>query len=84
MKVLMVGTTHCTRCKMIAPKVEEYCKEHNIEYEYINLENAPSSIYELLVEKKVKSAPAFIIQRNLSKIVVSGDDIFVELENISK
>lgn len=82
MKVLMIGTPTCIRCKSIAPKIKEYCKEHSVDYEYLNLQDAPSDILSILISKNVKSAPAFLIYKNESIVVVSGDDIFLELESL--
>lgn len=81
MKVLMVGTPHCIKCRQIAPRLEDYCKEHYIEYDHINLNDAPQDIVELLMSKKVTSAPAFIIYRGEGIVIVTGEDVFLELES---
>ena len=83
MKVLMIGTPTCMKCKNLAPRLKEYCQEHSVDYEYINLENAPSDIVQLLISKNVKSAPAFLIYKDPDIVVVSGDDIFLELNHIN-
>lgn len=82
MKVVMIGTPICANCKRIAPNVAAYCEEHNIEYTYMHLTNAPSDIVDILVAKKVTQAPAFIIYRGDEIVVITGDSIFVELEKI--
>lgn len=82
MKIIMIGTPVCMKCKSIAPKLEEYCKEHHIDYIYMNLSDAPSDIVQVLISKNVKQAPAFIIYRGEDTLILSGDDIFVELEKL--
>lgn len=82
MKVLMIGTPTCIRCKSIAPRIEEYCKEHSVDYEYMNLQDAPSDILNILISKNVRSAPAFLLYKESNILVVSGDNIFLELESL--
>lgn len=82
MEVVMVGTPTCIRCKSLAPKLEEYCREHDITYTYMNLGEAPPEIVNLLVSKNIKSAPAFLIYKGEDTVVVSGDSIFLELESL--
>lgn len=82
MKVIMIGTPVCTKCKSIAPRLEEYCKEHKIEYSYKNLNDAPNDIIELLISNNIKQAPAFIIYDAERIIVDSGESIFSELDNL--
>jgi thiol-disulfide isomerase/thioredoxin len=82
MKVLMIGTPTCIKCKSIAPRIEEYCEEHFIEYEYMNLQDAPSDILNILLAKNIKQAPVFLIFKDSKIVVLSGDDIFLELESL--
>ena len=82
MKLLMIGTPTCIKCKSIAPQIKEYCEEHSVDYEYFNLQDAPSDILDILVAKNIKSAPAFLLYKNDNIIVVSGEDIFLELKSL--
>lgn len=82
MKVLMIGTPTCIRCKSLAPKLEDYCKNHNIEYQYIDIQEVPSDIMDILIAKNIKQAPVFFIDRGEETILVSEDDIFLELESL--
>lgn len=81
-KVLMIGTPTCIKCKSLAPKLEAHCKERGIDYEYINLGEASPEIIEILNAKNVKSAPAFLLDKGDDKVLMSGDNIFLELESI--
>ena len=82
MKVLMIGTPSCVKCKQIAPSLEDYCKDHNIEFNYLNVSEASPSILDILVSKGIQQAPAFLISRPEETIVLSGDNIFLELESL--
>jgi len=79
----MLGTPVCHRCKSIKPVVEEHCTEKGIEFFYYHLQEATPDIIEILTAHQVKKAPAFIIYReNNDVVVITGDDIFLELGNI--
>lgn len=82
MKVLMIGTPLCTKCKAMRPKIEYYCSEHGISFRYEDLSHASKDILEILVSKNIKSAPAFLIYKkeDESPVVVSGDNIYLELQ----
>lgn len=80
MKVLMISTPVCPNCKRIAPRLEEYCSSHNIEFSDRYIHEVSAEIRDILISHNVKSAPAFIIYRGSDMVVVSGDDIFIELE----
>lgn len=78
----MIGTPTCAKCKTIKPKIMKYCEEHNIEFTYQHLTEISRDIYDILMSKNVKSAPAFLIDKGEDIVVVSGDNIFMELETI--
>lgn len=82
MKVVMIGTPVCIKCKQIAPQLEEYCKEHEIEYVHYDLPNVPKELVDILMSKNIKQAPAFIIYKQNDIVVISGDSIFLELESL--
>ena len=82
LKVLMIGTTTCTKCKSILPVLDEFCRSRNILYQYLNISEVPEHILKILTDKGVTSAPAFLIYKGDETVVVTGDEVFVELESI--
>lgn len=84
MKVIMIGTRTCGKCKSIAPRLEEYCSNHSIEYKYVYAEEAPADILDILTSNSVRQAPAFLIYMdNGESKLLTGDSIFVELESLN-
>lgn len=61
MKLIMIGTPVCPKCKALAPKVEEYCKEHDIEYTYMYINDAPSDVLNLIKSSGITTAPLAIV-----------------------
>lgn len=84
LEVIMIGTATCARCKSIAPVIEEYCSSHDIVYSYHNISDASSDILQMIQEHNIKSAPVFFIYKDdESPIIVSGDEVFTELEKFN-
>lgn len=83
MRLFMIGTPTCTKCKSMRPRVEHYCRENNIEFIYKDLQEVSKDIVDYLVAQSVKSAPAFLIYKDgdIKPVVVTGDDLFVTLES---
>lgn len=82
MKVLMIGTSSCTKCKQMYPVLDKYCQDHSIEFEYTNLVDASPDVVNLIREKHIQKAPVFLIYKESESYIVSGDEIFVELESL--
>ena len=83
MKVVMLGTPVCHRCKSIRPVVEEHCTEKGIEFFYFHLQEAPPDVIDIVRSHQVKQAPAFLIYiENKEVVVISGEDIFLELSKL--
>lgn len=82
MKVIMIGALMCPTCNRIKPKIEEYCRDNNVVFNYYILGiNTPRDILSIITAYHVKKFPTFIIYKDNEDIVVlTGDDIFLELE----
>ena len=82
MKVIMIGALMCPTCNRIKPKIEGYCRDNNVVFNYYILGiNTPRDILSIINAYHVKKFPTFIIYKDNEDIVVlTGDDIFLELE----
>ena len=83
MKVLMIGTKTCHNCKSIRPNIEEYCSDKSIEFQYHDMMDISPDLMELIMKSGIKQAPVFFIVRGDKTNLISGDNIFVELETIN-
>lgn len=80
MKLLMVGTPTCSRCKSIRPRIEEYCSNHCIHFTYKHVHELSDDEKGILFGSGVNAAPAFLLYRDNTTVnVIVGDDIFLEL-----
>ena len=83
MEVLMVGTHHCSKCKRMAPIVEDYCSSNCIAFSYKEIDDVSGDVLDIIKSRRINSAPLLIIYRDDGNTsVLYGDTIMMELENI--
>lgn len=74
MKVTMIGSPTCIKCKKLHPLVEEHCSSHNIEFSYLDASNLPKNIMDMLISHDIKLLPAFFIEEEKITLFDVNDD----------
>jgi len=78
MKVTYFGADWCPQCKALKPKVEAFCKDKNIEFEYLDAEDNEAKTTEL----NIRSLPTFFVYDG-EQLMARGTGI-AEWDTISK
>ena len=69
----MIGALMCPTCNRIKPKIEEYCRDNNVVFNYYILGiNTPRDILSIITAYHVKKFPTFIIYKDNEDIVING------------
>lgn len=72
MRILYFGAEHCPMCKMLRPKVEDWCKKNNVEFEYRDADDDQNLI--ALEEHHIKSIPSAVVIDGDKGLTIRGID----------
>jgi len=83
MRLIMIGTPTCVKCKSMKPNISEYCNRVGIPFKYFDFSPVlPEDIKSLIIEKGIRTVPVFLLYRDndTTPAIITGDDIYLELD----
>jgi thiol-disulfide isomerase/thioredoxin len=79
-EIKYVGASFCCQCKTFRPKVEEFCKEKNIKFTYVDAEEEAEFVEEL----GIKNIPLVLLYEGEKLIKRVGIGNWAEIEDFIK
>lgn len=72
MKVYYFGAAHCGMCKVLRPRVEDWCNSNNAEFVYVDADSDDSS--EMIATWGIKSIPSVGVLDGNRSFIARGID----------